>query len=511
MAPGRSAVAPDRQLSDFELQRKKRMEENATRMRALGIETTKAAIDQAATKRKKVPAASQRGLPRKRVVVPESERRRSSRIKGDAADGNEVTEELRGGKVVTKDMMPAAPDVPQERHSKSEIAFDSMNATAEEDAETLAILRRMTDGSGSGVKSGVKSSVKGGSKSGDKNGLTSRPIKSLSLAEHDVAKVTKAGTVHLSFMPGSSDVIAAGDKKGGVGIWRVNAEEREGSCDGVHVFAPHAQYVSGLVWGQRSGNQLLTASYDGSVRRLDVEKGMFSLVHSDEDVEYSALNSSGSVLYLGTNNGYLDAVDLRIPSRPNNVLHSLHVSEKKINTVDIDVRGTAHHLACSGTDCTVKVFDTRKVLKTTSQPSASKLTAPLLIGHHPRACQGAYFAPDGSGRIVSTSFDNTVRVWDSSKGKGGEMEDTVVIKHDNQTGRWVFPFRAVWSADSSSVVVGNMKRYLDVFDATTGKLTCQGSEPELMTAIPSRNCCSDDGERIAAATASGRVHLYRVE
>ncbi len=494
-------------LSEFELQRMKRMEENASRMRALGIDTTKASIDQAAMKRKKAPAASQRGLPRKRVVVPESERRRSSRIKGDAADGNEVTEELRGGKVMTKDMMPAAPDVPQERHSKGEIEFDSMNATTEEDAETLAILRRMTDGHGSGVKSGNKSERSNGSKSGP----TRRSIKSLSLAEQDVAKVTKAGTVHLSFMPGTSDVIAAGDKKGGVGLWRVNAEEKEGSCDGVHVFAPHAQYVSGLVWGERSENQLVTASYDGSVRRLDVEKGVFSLIHSDEDVEFSALNTSGSVLYLGTNNGYLDAVDLRIPPGPSSVLHSLHVSEKKINTVDIDVKGNAHHLVCSGTDCTVKVFDTRKVLKTTSKPSASKLTAPMLAGHHPRACQGAYFAPDGSGRIVSTSFDDTVRVWDSRRGKGGEMEDTLIINHDNQTGRWVFPFRAVWTADSSSVIVGNMKRYLDVFDATTGKLTCQGSEPELMTAIPSRNCCSDDGQRIAAATASGRVHVYRVE
>lgn len=482
-------------MSDFELQRKKRMEENASRMRALGIETTKASLDQVAMKRRKAPAASQRGLPRKRAVVPESERRRSSRIKGDAADGNEVTEELRGGKVVTKDMMPASPDVPQERHSKNEIEFDSMNATADEDAETLKILRRFTGGHGRGSK----------------NDRPSCRIKSVSLAAQDVAKVNKAGTVHLSFMPGTSDVIAAGDKKGGVGIWRVNAEEREGSCDGVHVFAPHAQYVSGLVWGERSGNQLVTASYDGSVRRLDVEKGVFSLVHSDEDVEYSALNMYDSVLYLGTNNGYLDAVDLRIPPGANRVLHSLHVSDKKINTVDVDARGIVHHLACSGTDCTVKVFDTRKVLKTTAKPSASKLTAPLLVGHHPRACQGAYFAPDGSGRIVSTSFDNTVRVWDSRKGKGGEMEDAVVIKHDNQTGRWVFPFRAVWSADSSSVIVGNMKRYLDVFDATNGKLTCQGSEPELMTAIPSRNCCSDDGHRIAAATASGRVHVYRVE
>ena len=492
-------------MSEFELQRKKRMEENAERMKALGIDSTKAALDKVAVKRK-TPAASQRGLPRKRVVVPESERRRSSRIKGDAADGNEVTEELRGGKVLTKEMMPAAPEEPHERHSKVEILFESMNATKGEDMETLGILKQMRmgasvdDQTGKKKKKEIKKEIKT-----DKG----QSIKSLSLVEKDVAKVTKAGTVHLSFMPGTSEVVAAGDKKGGVGIWRVNAEEKEDSCDGVHVFAPHAQYVSGLVWGERSDGQLVTSSYDGSVRRLDVEKGVFSLVHSDEDVEFSAMSTSASVLYLGTNNGYLDAVDLRIHPG-SNVLHSLHISDKKINTVDVDVNGVAHQLACSGTDCTVKVFDTRKILKTTTKPSASKLTVPLLVGHHPRACQGAYFAPDGSGRIVSTSFDDTIRVWESRNGKAGELNDTVVIKHDNQTGRWVFPFRAVWSADSSCVIVGNMKRFLDVFDGATGKLICQGSEPDLMTAIPSRNCCSDDGQRIAAATASGRIHVYHV-
>ena len=497
-------------LTEFELQRQRRIEENQKRLLALGIIDTKNAIEKAAAAKRKPATASQRGLPKKRIVVPEAERRRSSRIKGDAADGNEVTEELRGGKVVTKDMVPAEPEGPHERHSKVDIPFkstDATEATEEADAETLEVLRA-TPCAGEKATS-AKTKKKAGTKTKTKTATatgTAGEITSLSLVEKDVAKVTKAGTVHLSFMPGSSEILAAADKKGGVGIWRVNAEEREGAFDGVHYFAPHAQYVSGLVWGERSNSQLVTASYDGSVRLLDVEAGVFSLAYSDDDAEFSAMNMSEHVVYLGTNTGYLDAIDLRCPD----VIHSLHASLKKINTVDIDVRGTGHFLTCSSTDCTVKVFDTRKILKTTAKPSANSVTKPVLLGSHERACQGAYFAPDGSGRIVSTSFDDTVRVWDSRNASGGVMSESLSIKHNNNTGRWVFPFRAVWSADASSVVIGNMNRYLDVFSATTGRLTCQGSEPELMTAIPSRNCVSDDGTRIAAATASGRLHVYTV-
>ena len=82
-------------LTEYELQRQRR-------------------IDAAAKRKPAAASSSQRGLPKKRIAVPEAERRRSSRIKGDAADGNEVTKELRGGKVVTKDMVPAEPEGPHD-------------------------------------------------------------------------------------------------------------------------------------------------------------------------------------------------------------------------------------------------------------------------------------------------------------------------------------------------------------------------------------------------------------
>ena len=38
---------------------------------------------------------------------------------------------------------------------------------------------------------------------------------------------------------------------------------------------------------------------------------------------------------------------------------------------------------------------------------------------------------------------------------------------------------------------------------------CAAFEGEHMTAIPSRNACHQGGTVVAAATNSGRVHIYR--
>jgi len=56
----------------------------------------------------------------------------------------------------------------------------------------------------------------------------------------------------------------------------------------------------------------------------------------------------------------------------------------------------------------------------------------------------------GSRRIVSTSFDNTVRIWDGADG----LAPRLTIRHDNNTGRWVLPFRAVWTPAGDGVIVG---------------------------------------------------------
>ena len=87
------------------------------------------------------------------------------------------------------------------------------------------------------------------------------------------------------------------------------------------------------------------------------------------------------------------------------------------------------------------------------------------------------------------------------------MQPEVTIKHDNQTGRWVLPFRAIFGpAGSGWVAVGSMKRGVDFFCAKTGAClhVCTS---DFQTAIPARLCVGHG--IVAAATSSGRVHLWR--
>ena len=60
----------------------------------------------------------------------------------------------------------------------------------------------------------------------------------------------------------------------------------------------------------------------------------------------------------------------------------------------------------------------------------------------------------GSKRVLTTSRDNTLRIWDGAKG----LTERVVIKHNNNTGRWISPLRAVWSPAGDAVICGNMGR-----------------------------------------------------
>ena len=130
----------------------------------------------------------------------------------------------------------------------------------------------------------------------------------------------------------------------------------------------------------------------------------------------------------------------------------------------------------------------------------------------------------GSGRLAVTCFDCQLRVLPfaelaeraaaSSKPTGSKPskpspppEPARTIKHDTKTGRWVVPFRAIWSAAGDAILCGGMKRTCDVYDASSGRRLASLASG-LMTAIPSRNAVHASGKTVACATNSGRIHLF---
>jgi len=309
-------------------------------------------------------------------------------------------------------------------------------------------------------------------------------------SEENCVKVTKSGATHLG-IANRSDVllVAAGDKEGRVGFWNLSRDYADQANIQVQ---PHTQYISGLKWsgldGAGAGQELFTCSYDGTCRRLDVSQGVFDTVYATEDHEFSAFDvqAGNKTVYLCSNEGEFLVVDSR-QSKPAVKPYSMH--SRKINTVHIEP-AEGNLFTTSSTGGYVGVWDVRKL------PRSVAMYA------HNKSCQGAFFAPDGSQRVLTTCYDDYLRVW-SLKAK----EASVRVSHNCHTGRWVLPFRAIWTPAGDGIVCGHMKRRVSVYSSEDGKrvVDCQS---DFLTAIPSRFFVHPTLPLLGAATSSGRIALF---
>ncbi|GFR49809.1 hypothetical protein Agub_g11749 [Astrephomene gubernaculifera] len=511
------------------------------------------------------------------------------------------------------------------RHPQGELPFRSDNGTEDSDAAFLELLKTAAAVGGS---SSSPSAAAAGEKTGSADekadeegkerpmghlkghrGAAGTALAGLHLAERDVAKVTKDGITHLCWLPGSERLLlAACDKAGKVSLWDVDVAEESAAAetDGVFMFTPHGEYVSGMRWLGRGAavgpSRLITASYDGSLRALDLGgAGTWLQLPAPGDprdgAEFSALEvtSDGRTAFLGDPLGNVEVVDLRAPPPPSSrtrqqqhqlppqqqqeqqaqkeepvgPIGGLHLCDRKINSLHLEPC-REHLLASSCSDGSVCVWDVRRLGSTAAAARAGRGGGsrgdqqrlggghrglkPLSELRHGKSCHAAYWAGDGSMRLLSTSYDDTLRVWaDTSSaatsaaagGAGGHMQQVLSIPHNNQTGRWITPFRAVWGSSYDAILVGNMRRGLDVISAPllsdaagAGESGRDASQPQghkkqghgaakgaaagehvgqllrtltsdFMTAIPSRAACHPSLPVLVAATSSGRCHVWR--
>jgi len=342
-------------------------------------------------------------------------------------------------------------------------------------------------------------------------------LSDVTLREENVMKVTKSGTVHLDIMPRTDRlVVAAGDKEGHVGVWSLSSD----FADQHNVLVkPHTQYISGLKWSPSTGRDLYTCSYDGFCRKLDVSKGAASFLEltNSEIHEFSAfdVDSQGNNMFLCTNDGDFLVIDTRSNNKDGSsaAIGPIELHNRKINTVHVEP-SEGNLFVTSSTDKSVTVWDIRLMgnrgMKTSKKAVVSY--------YHGKSCQGAYFAPDGSHRVLTTCYDNHLNIFDVKRSKGFDVSSfsnwtpdkekpVVRMSHNTQTGRWVLPFRAVWLPGSDGVVCGTMKRGVQMYSSASGKRMAH-YDSDFMTAIPSRCCVHPTLPILGAATSSGRIHLF---
>ncbi|XP_017695920.3 WD repeat-containing protein 76 [Phoenix dactylifera] len=315
------------------------------------------------------------------------------------------------------------------------------------------------------------------------------PRSSLVLRPENVGKVLSERILTVKFFPfGDRTVIAVGNKLGHVGFWDVDYGEGDG--DGVYVYAPHSAPVSGISIHPFSPTKVFTCGYDGFIRLMDIGKETFNMIYSSDAPIYSICPqpNDNNYLYLGEGSGELKMWDQRVGK----VSSSWDLHEQRINTIDFHPENS-NLVATSSTDGMACIWDLRSIKN--DRPESLKNV------QHRRAVHSAYFSPSGSF-LATTSIDDSVGILG-----GNNFDDLTLIRHNNQTGRWLSSFRAIWGWDDSYLFLGNMRRAVDVISIK--EKTTTPLESEHMTSIPCRFAAhSCKRGSLACATAGGKIYLW---
>ncbi|KAI0709427.1 WD40 repeat-like protein [Earliella scabrosa] len=390
------------------------------------------------------------------------------------------------------------------------------------------------------------------------------------------AKVTQDRIYSAAYHPEpTKDLIFFGDKHGQLGIWDARApvdvpddedddptplEDREGGKYyrlQMHWPATSKSSISCVKFDPIDAFSVYTSAYDCTIRSLSLASGIASEVFATDDVLVTGVDlpPHGHEMWISDADGGVTHMDLRA--------HRSHakrypLSEAKIGSVSVNPT-RPYFLVTASNSRELKVWDTR-MLETLSgralrsapsspgpssprSPSkrkgkpASVITLPTEVDSeaieklvatkrgqstvraswtHGKSVSAAYWDPRGRS-IVSTSYDDTIRLWDMQPSwfdKDAPFPTSrpfSQIKHNCQTGKWLTILRAQWSQNPDvypHFTIGNMDHSLDVFSCK-GDHIVKLADKSKITAVQAVTCSHPSiVERVASGNASGRCVLW---
>ncbi|KAK6294327.1 hypothetical protein J4Q44_G00351570 [Coregonus suidteri] len=323
-------------------------------------------------------------------------------------------------------------------------------------------------------------------------------LKSMELSEiGGVAKVVKCRIFSAAFHPCSSRLLmAAGDKWGGVGLWNLDSDMGD---DGVLLFEPHVRPVACMAFSRSHPTDLLTLSYDGTLRSTDVEKAIFDEVYRIKDGlrTFDFLSHDCSTLVTGDWYGDVAIVDRRTPGTSHESLHSLDTKTVRC----VHVHPVQKQYIMVAENSIVSIYDARCLKASSSEPVSQ------LYGHS-KSISSAYFSPGTGNRVVTTCLDDNIRIYDTSE-LTSRAPLLTSIQHDMETGHSLSNLQAVWDPKRDDCfVVGSMHQpcRVQVFHES-GKLQHSFQDPKITTVLsvtafhPTRNA-------LLGGNASGRLYVF---
>ncbi|EME80897.1 uncharacterized protein MYCFIDRAFT_65703 [Pseudocercospora fijiensis CIRAD86] len=333
-------------------------------------------------------------------------------------------------------------------------------------------------------------------------------------AEPNRIKITPERIYALGFHPTQDKALVfAGDKMGSLGLFdasqttpeKIKQEADDADEDGdvddeiepaITTFKIHTRTISAFQFAPHDHNALYSASYDSSIRKLDLQKGVaveaYAPEDKDEDAPISGVQISHldpNMLHFTTLDGQFGMKDMRTPTHQTAEL--MQLSEKKIG-----------------------LWDLRKITGKAGD------RAPHLVGEHLSKLSVSHAAFNGAGQVATASYDDTVKIYDFSDSgdwKAGhsltdnEISPATIIPHNNQTGRWVTILRAQWQMQPQDAiqrfVIGNMNRFVDIYTSKGQQLAQLGGDS--ITAVPAVAQFHPTMDWVGAGTASGKLCLWQ--
>ncbi|KFD52494.1 hypothetical protein M513_06691 [Trichuris suis] len=259
----------------------------------------------------------------------------------------------------------------------------------------------------------------------------------------DRTKVTTSRIYSIAVHPTETSLfIAAGDKLGHIGFIDVSTVKDIPNCP-VWQFKPHISPVNCVKFNEFNSNKLYSCAYDGSVRCFDLQKKLFTEVFVDEDDFCKFFAFSGShELFVATHYGSIVRIDLRQAG-----MHSTFDSNKgRLRTIDVHPR--QENIFCTASFARyVHLWDSRNLRKAVCELP------------HGGSVSSAFFSPLTGNRLLTSSSDDLVIVWDVTSLKGDMFANKAIASHNNHVGRWLTKFRPIWHPkDETLFITGSMNR-----------------------------------------------------
>lgn len=318
----------------------------------------------------------------------------------------------------------------------------------------------------------------------------------MKITEDRVAKVVKYRIFSAAFHPCTSSLLmAAGDKWGQVGLWNLCGTWGD---DGVLLFKVHTRPVTCMAFSKANPAHLLSVSYDGSMRSMDVEKAVFTDVYDIENClkTFDFLSHDSQSLLVGSLYGDIAVVDRRTPG---NSHESLHILDTK-NIRSVNVHPLQRQYFAVAESMVVSIYDSRFLKKTKTQPVCQ-------LKGHTKSIHGAYFSPDTGNHILTSCMDSYIRIYDTSATTTAPLLKS--IRHDMNTGRWLTQLSAVWDPKQEDCfVVGSMarQRCVQVFHQSGQLLHCFTDDN--LTTVQSVVAFHPTRNALLGGNSTGRLHVF---